>query len=267
MSLHSTILAASLLGSTYLIVPPPVLGQSSTSDTTPADTQRTQADSAWVSGVYHAADTSEQGDTTAAGNTTSAAADTILGAAADTLPTSLDTGRTVGPDTLPDTADSARDTSTVGASDTAGSDTASASAAPADSILGAACDDLAGGATVARDLLVIVFAPKTGAAERVAVAEAVEGKLLGPVMGEPGAFYLRLNTGGESHLRAAADQLIQLTPVRQVGSRACPPAPSLNRRPYPFRYLHPAHPGTRRAPGILPEWTPSSCPPAQRPAR
>ena len=85
MSLCSTLLA-SLLGLAYFVVPPAVLGQSSASDTTPADTMRTQADSAWVSGVYHATDTSMQRDK-AAGDTTDTAADTILGAAADTLPT------------------------------------------------------------------------------------------------------------------------------------------------------------------------------------
>src|SRR5919106_5246154 len=144
MSLCSIILAASLLGFASLIVPPAVLGQSSTSEATPADTQRTQADSAWVSGVYHAADTTVQPDTSFGADTTRPAFDTIPGGAADSIPPSLDTSATAGPDSVRDTtATVGRDTSTAGASDTTRarrSDTASASAAPADSILSAACD-------------------------------------------------------------------------------------------------------------------------------
>jgi hypothetical protein len=227
MSLHCIILASWLLGFASLIAPPAVVGQSLTSDTTSADTQRTQADSAWVSGVYHAADTSVQRDTTLDSDTTRTAFDTIGGAATDTTPASLDTNRTVGPDSVRDTANTVgRDTSAVGASDTARArrtDTASASAAPADSILSAACDGVAGASSVARDLLVVVFAPETSPGERAAVAEAVDGKLLGPVIGQPGAYYIRLPPGSEEPgLRAAADQLIRLAQVRQVGSRSCP---------------------------------------------
>jgi hypothetical protein len=78
-------------------------------------------------------------------------------------------------------------------------------------------------------LLVVVFAPEAGVAERTAAARSVHGTLLGRVTsGEPGAYYLRLPSGGggeEYRLRAAADQLILLDKVRQVGSRACPPLP------------------------------------------
>jgi hypothetical protein len=95
---------------------------------------------------------------------------------------------------------------------------------PADSILSAACG-AAGSTSVARDLLVVVFAPEARAAERAAVAKTVNGKLLGPVTsGEPGGYYLRVPSGGnEYRLRLAADRLILLDMVRQVGSRNCPP--------------------------------------------
>jgi hypothetical protein len=81
--------------------------------------------------------------------------------------------------------------------------------------------------TVARDLLVVVFAPEAGAAERAAAAKSVDGTLLGRVAsGAQGAYYLRVPGGGEEYrLRAAADQLILLDKVRQVGSRTCPRPP------------------------------------------
>ena len=104
--------------------------------------------------------------------------------------------------------------------------TAAARPEPADSILRAACGT-AGSTAVARDLLVIVFAPEAGAAERAAAAKTVDGTLLGSVTsGEPGAYYLRVPSGGDEYrLRVAADRLIQLDMIRQVGSRACPPIP------------------------------------------
>jgi hypothetical protein len=79
-------------------------------------------------------------------------------------------------------------------------------------------------------LLVIVFAPEAGAADRAAVAKAVGGTLLGSVTsGEPGAYYLRVPSGGDEYrLRVAADRLIQFDMVRQVGSRTCPPLPPLD---------------------------------------
>ena len=94
---------------------------------------------------------------------------------------------------------------------------------PTDSILSAACS---GSAAVARDLLVIVFAPQARAAQRAAIAKTVDGRLLGSVTGAPGAYYLRVPSGGsEYQLRVAADRLILLDMVRQVGSRTCPSLP------------------------------------------
>jgi hypothetical protein len=79
---------------------------------------------------------------------------------------------------------------------------------------------------VASDLLMIVFGAEATAEDRTAAVRTVKGKLLGPVgPDEPGAYYLRVPSGGdESRLRAAADQLALLSQVRQVGSRACPTA-------------------------------------------
>ena len=97
---------------------------------------------------------------------------------------------------------------------------------PTDSILSAACG-AAGSTAVARDLLVIVFAPEARAADRATVAKTVDGRLLGSVpSGGPGTYYLRVPSGGnEYRLRAAADRLILLDMVRQVGSRTYPPPP------------------------------------------
>jgi hypothetical protein len=107
--------------------------------------------------------------------------------------------------------------------------------APVDSILRKACRGSGGSATLARDLLVVVFAPEAGRAERAALVREVRGKLLGPVSSEPGAYYLRVPTGGQEHrLRAAADELVRSGLVRQVGSRACPsltPADTSRRTP------------------------------------
>jgi hypothetical protein len=104
--------------------------------------------------------------------------------------------------------------------------TAPARREPADSILSAACGG-AGSTAVSRDLLVFVFAPEARAADRATVVKTVDGKLLGSVTsGGPGAYYLRVPSGGnEYRLRAAADRLILLDMVRQVGSRTCPPPP------------------------------------------
>jgi hypothetical protein len=93
-----------------------------------------------------------------------------------------------------------------------------------DSVLKTACSNGQSSASTAPDLLVIVFAPEAGREERAAVARSVKGKLLGTVSSmQPGAYYLRVPTGGEEHrLRAVADRLIRADLVRQVGSRACP---------------------------------------------
>jgi hypothetical protein len=85
-------------------------------------------------------------------------------------------------------------------------------------------------------LLVIVFGPEAGVQERAAAAKSVDGRLLGPVSsGERGAYYLRVPTGGEEYrLRSAADRLIRLDIIRQVGSRACPtPPPDTTRQTTP----------------------------------
>jgi hypothetical protein len=124
-------------------------------------------------------------------------------------------------------ADSTRAGSDTVRPKTPGSSTTPATAAarpePADSILTAACGG-AGSAAVARDLLVIVFAPEATAADRATVAKTVDGRLLGSV--SSGGYYLRVPSGGnEYRLRAAADRLILLDMVRQVGSRTCPPPP------------------------------------------
>src|SRR5918994_6824101 len=88
-------------------------------------------------------------------------------------------------------------------------------AAPVDSVLSAACGGSAGSTTIARNLLVVVFAPEAGSAERAAAAKSVDGKLVGSA--EPGAYYLQVPARGQEHLlRAAADQLVQLAYVRQV---------------------------------------------------
>ena len=190
MSIYSTFLATWLLGLSLLIVPRATFGQAPTSDSTAVkpDSQPPLTDSVPTTGV------------------TPAYSDTVQRAHPDSVPKK----------------DSTRTTS-----DTAHSP--GAAKAPSDSILSAACSGPAGPATVARDLLVVVFAPEAGAAERAAAAKSVHGTLLGRVTsGEPGAYYLRVPSGGggeEYRLRAAADQLIQLDKVRQVGSRACPPLP------------------------------------------
>jgi hypothetical protein len=117
--------------------------------------------------------------------------------------------------------------------------------------------------TIARDLLVVEFTPRAGARERAAAAKSVHGKLLKPVKsGTPRAYYLRVPSGGqEFRLRAAADQLIRLPQVQQVGSRACPalprdttrqsaPAPAKRRRGPRSKHSHRMRgPPWGRAPG------------------
>ena len=127
-------------------------------------------------------------------------------------------------------ADSTRAGSDTVRPKTPGSSTTPATPAarpePVDSILSAACG-APGSRAVARDLLVIVFAPEAKAADRATVAKTVDGRLLGSATSAgPGAYYLRVPSGGnEYRLRVAADRLILLDMVRQVGSRTCPPLP------------------------------------------
>jgi hypothetical protein len=100
-------------------------------------------------------------------------------------------------------------------------DSAARVKAPRDSILNRACSGPAGPRTIARDLLVVVFASDATAEERAAASATVGGKLVGSP--EPGTFYLRVPTKGDEYrLRAAADELSLLPQVRQVGNRTCP---------------------------------------------
>jgi len=209
MSVHSTFLATWLLGLSLLIVPRATSGQVPASDSAAvkSDSQPPLTDSMQTTGASQAY------------------SDTLL--------------QRAHPDSVSKT-DSTRATSDTahppGAGRATTSDTATTPTAPSDSILSAACSGPDVPATVARDLLVVVFAPEAGAAERAAAAKSVEGTLLGPVTsGEPGAYYLRVPSDGEEYgLRVAADQLILLDMVRQVGSRACPPlTPPNQTRPNP----------------------------------
>ena len=140
-------------------------------------------------------------------------------------------GASAGDSGSADTARSASDSSqpALGENSAAADSSQPAAAAtppPTDSILSAACSGSTGARTTAPDLLVVIFTPESGRAERAAVTKSVRGKLLGQAASEPGAYYLWVpSQGQESRLRSAADQLIQLPQVRQVGTRACPPAP------------------------------------------
>lgn len=196
MSPYSTLLPICLLGIACLVNPPEVLSQAAT-----------QPDTASVAADTHTTTDSQRGAT-------------------DSVP-KTDTAR-VGPDAVPRRSDSvSRSDSVKGYSDSAPSPVTSA---PADSILSAACN---GDAGLAPDLLIIVFSPDAGAADRAAVARSVGGKLLGQVgSGEPEAYYLRVPSGrNEFRLRLASDELIQRPEVRQVGSRSCPSPPATSGQP------------------------------------
>ena len=166
-------------------------------------------------------------DSTARPATDSGAApgDTGSIARADTL----DSIPRAGSDSAPvagrsDTTRSTSDSVAAATRESARRPATAAAPAPVDSILSAACGGPPGSTSVARDLLVVVFAPEAGAAVRAAAAKSVKGRLVGS--GEPGAYYVRLpRGGGEAGLRAAADDLSRLPQVRQVGSRACPALP------------------------------------------
>jgi hypothetical protein len=202
MSLHSTLLATWLLGLGLLIVPRAASGQVPASDSTaPAasDSQPAPTDS------VPKADTAQ------------ATSDTVLQRPQPDSASRADSTRAVSDTAGPQGARGAAPADTA---------TATATTAPPDSILTTACGGPEGPTTVARDLLVVIFASQAGDAERAAAAKSVDGELVGAVTGEPGAFYLRVPSGGEEYrLRVASDQLIQLDMVRQVGSRACPPLP------------------------------------------
>ena len=164
-------------------------------------------------------------DTTArlATDSMAASGDTGLIARADTLDSIPRAGVNSG--SVGDRADTTRTTPDSVAPTTRDSTrrpAAAMPAAPVDSILSAACGGRSGATSIARDLLVLVFAPEAGPAERAAAAKRVNGRLTSS--GEPGVYYVRLpRGGGEAELRAAADDLSRLPQVRQVGTRACPP--------------------------------------------
>jgi hypothetical protein len=210
---HSSFLATCLLVSSILFVPPRMLCQEPESDSAPeaaSDSQAALTDSGQGIGTPRPT--------------------------LDTLPP-VQSDTPGGPD-RPATEDSLRpngnaDTTKGQADTTKKADSSAAASAPRDSVLIAACTTPSGSASVARDLLVVVFTPEAGKRERAAAAKSVAGKLLGPVSSEPGAYYLRVPAEGqEFRLRVAADQLIQLAHVKQVGSRACPP-PSPTGKPRP----------------------------------
>jgi len=167
---------------------------------------------------------------TATDTTVRAPSDTSARAATDSLAARRDTASLAGRDTTDTLSRPRRDSvpdslrtapSAPARAGTARARSDSVPAAPVDSVLSAACGGAGGSPTVARDLLVVVFAPKTGSAERAAAAKSVDGKLVGSA--EPGAYYLQVPAKGQEHLlRAAADRLVQLGYVRRVGSRACP---------------------------------------------
>jgi hypothetical protein len=91
-------------------------------------------------------------------------------------------------------------------------------AAPADSLLGAACGE-SGGAPP--DLIVVKFRPTATAAERAAVAREVGGTVSGPSEhAAPGSWYLRIPGSAGDH--SVADRLIQMSPVLEVGVVRCP---------------------------------------------
>lgn len=158
------------------------------------------------------------------------ASDSTAEAARDTQPAVGDSG-VARDSTLNDSTRRASDTLASKAPGTAKSSGARATPpVPTDSVLSAACGSAGGPTAIARNLLVVIFAPEAKAADRAAVAKVVDGKLIGSVgPAEPGAYYVRVPSGGEEfRLRAAADKLIQLDLVRQVGSRACLPPPPVD---------------------------------------
>jgi hypothetical protein len=211
---HSTFLATGLLVSSILFAPLRVLCQEPASDSvqsTASDSQTILTDSTQATGAPRPT------------------LDTLRPVQSDTP------GGPDHPDATPDSLrPSGNADTTKGPADTnRKADSSAAASAPGDSVLIAACTAPSGSASVARDLLVVVFTPEAGKRERAAAAKSVAGKLLGPVTSEPGAYYLRVPADGQEHrLRVAADQLIQLAQVKQVGSRACPP-PSPTGKPSP----------------------------------
>jgi hypothetical protein len=99
----------------------------------------------------------------------------------------------------------------------AGPGAALAPAAPADSVLAAAC---AGGGSLAADLLVVLFTPAATEADRLELAKAAGGKLAGPADAvRPGAWYLRVPNADLDP--TVADRVIRLPTVQEVGPAPC----------------------------------------------
>ena len=191
---HGIVLALSVSVSQLLIAQPAASAQVPATDTTapaPSDTSARAASDSLAA----------RGDTSIAGRDTT---DTLTRPRSDSVPDSLRTAPAA-----------------PGRGGTVRARADSIPPTPVDSVLTAACGGAAGSTTIARNLLVVVFASDAGPAERAAAAKSVDGKLVGSA--EPGAYYLQVPARGQEHLlRAAADQLVQLAYVRQVGSRACP---------------------------------------------
>lgn len=203
--MHHIVFAFWLVASSFAVLPPTVAGQDSTADSATAslpDSQPAPGDSAFAS-------------------------DSV--ALVDGTPPPMDSLRPPQVGQV-DSGGSAGDSTGVpGAADSTAR-AAAAPAAPVDSILTAACAGSEGSSSVAPNLLVVVFTAESGAAQRVAAARSIKGKLVGRAT--PVGYYIRVpGGGGEMRLRAYADQLSQLRQVRQVGSRACPPLSSSQSTP------------------------------------
>lgn len=170
------------------------------------------------------------------------APDSMSAAAADSQPALRDSAQAYRASGV-DSTGLAPDSLLPQAKDTTKPDTGTVSSEPRDSILNAACNGPVR-PRVAQDLLVVVFTPQARARERTAAAQRVDGKLIGPVSSaKPGAYYLKVPSGGqEFRLRAAADRLIRLPQVQQVGSRACPALPRDTTRQSPPAPPKPAAP-------------------------
>ena len=198
MSLTHTLAIIALLGASSVASTSKLRGQSPDSNATAA----VQSDSQPASG-----DTARRADAVGVGSS-----DSLRPASPDS--TATDTSRASSDSVKPAARDSGR--SSVGPQ----TPSSEVPKAPVDSVLVVACES---GESLARDLLVVVFRAEAGAEERKAAAKSVRGTLLGPANSEPGAYYLRVPSGGEEfQLRAAADQLAQLSQVQQVGSQTCP---------------------------------------------
>ena len=221
---HHIGIALSVSVSQLLIVPPAASGQTTSTDTTasaPSDSLVAPGDSLAAGGDSASMARADTVDTIPRAGSDSVSDSIPPFGTSDTAAGRSDTARS--------TSDSAPEAATR---DSARRPASRSPPAPVDSVLSAACGGPSGSATIARDLLVVVFAAEAGSAERVAAAESVGGRLLGSA--EPGAYYLRLTAeGGEAGLRAATDRLSQLAQVRQVGSRACPSLIPAGRAPGP----------------------------------